>query len=112
MTIKIKGKILVNKVKYCKTIFSKAKGLMFSKRLEDEALIFIFKKEKINHLHNFFVFYPVDILFLDKDKMIIEMKSLKPFSIYLQKKRSKYVIELPGGIIKDKNIKIGSVAVF
>lgn len=92
------------KPKICKTKLSKALGLMFSK---PKTLILEFDKEKKQCLHMFFVFHPIDILFLDKNKKVIEMKeTFLPFTFYNSRKKSKYVIELPTGTIREKRIRI------
>ena len=86
--------------------FSKFIGLMFSRR-QDKALIFKFNKEKIISLHMIFVFYPIDVLFLNKNKIVVEMKeNFKPFSFYNPKNKAKYIIELPERAIKKSNTKI------
>jgi len=78
---------------------------MFSK---PRSLIFIFKKEKIIPLHMFFVFYPIDVLFLDQKRVVIEIKeNFTPFSFYTPKNKSKYIIELPKNIIKETNTQLG-----
>lgn len=65
---------------------------MFSRK---KNLIFVFKNEKRRSLHMFFVFFPIDVLFLDKNKKIIEIKrNLKPFSSYRSKKKAKFIVEL------------------
>ncbi|MBD3354504.1 DUF192 domain-containing protein [Candidatus Woesearchaeota archaeon] len=70
----------------------KARGLMFSKK---KNLMFVFDKEQKVPLHNFFVFFSIDVLFLDKDKKIVEIKKdFKPFSYYNPKKKAKYVLEI------------------
>ena len=105
-----KNKILSKKVKICNSLFSKAKGLMFSKR---KTLIFIFKTEKIVPLHMFFVFYPIDVLFLNKNKEVIEIKrDLRPFTFYSPKQKSKYIIELPAGMINSTGTSIGDTIRF
>ena len=87
--------------KVCRGFFSKAKGLMFSKR---KNLVFVFDDEKRRSLHMFFVFFPIDVLFLDKDKKIIEIrKNLKPFGFYKSKEKAMYVVEL----VEKNNYKIG-----
>ena len=38
----------------------------------------------------FFVFFPIDVLFLDKNKKVVELKeNFKPFSIYFPKNKAK-----------------------
>ena len=65
---------------------------MFSKR---KNLIFVFDKEEIVPLHMFFVFFPIDVLFLDKNKRIVEIKKdFKPFTYYRPKNKAMYVVEI------------------
>ena len=102
------GKIIAVKKRECRSIFSRAKGLMYSKRIKDEGLVFFFDKEKITSLHMFFVFFPIDVLFLDKNKKVIDVKeNFKPFTFYANKKPAMYVIELPQDAIKKTNTKLG-----
>ena len=52
----------------------------------------------------FFVFFPIDVLFLDKNKMIVETKKdFKPFTFYKSKEKAQYVVEL----VEEHNYKIG-----
>ena len=105
--------MILPKPKICESAFAQAKGLMFSKRIKDESLVFVFKKPKIVKLHMWFVFCPIDVLFLDEKKKVVEMKQhLRPFTFYTPKKEAKYVVELPETTITKQNIKIGSVVEF
>jgi uncharacterized protein len=93
--MKIKNVIL------CKSNWSKARGLMFSKR---KNLLFVFDNERRISLHNCFVFFPIDLIFLDKDFRVIEIKrDFRPFRFYTSKKKTKYVLELT----EEHKIKIG-----
>ena len=86
--------------KLCKSLWSKAKGLMFSRK---KNLIFVFDNERRRGLHMFFVFFPIDVLFLDKNKKIVEIKkNLKPFTFYKSKKKAKFIVELA----EENNYKI------
>jgi uncharacterized membrane protein (UPF0127 family) len=87
--------------KICRSLWSQTRGLMFSKK---KNLVFVFNKEKRISLHMLFVFFPIDVLFLDENKRIIEIKrNLRPFRFYTSKEKSKYVVELT----EDHNHKIG-----
>lgn len=78
--------------KFCKNMFSKGLGLMFSRR---KNIVLEFKKAQRIGLHMFFVFYPIDIMFLDANKKIIEIKrNLKPFRVYTSQKKANYIIEI------------------
>lgn len=92
------NKKIVSKISIMKNIFQKANGLMFRLKFKDEALVFPFPFEQTTSLHMMFVFFPIDVLFLDQNKKIVEIKSnFKPWSVYTPKNKSKYVIELPKG---------------
>ena len=75
------------KYQICKSIWSKALGLMFSKK---KNLVFVFDKEKRIGLHMMFVFFPIDVLFLDENKRIIEVKKdFRPFRAYTSTEKAK-----------------------
>jgi uncharacterized protein len=95
ITNKTKNEILVDKSQVCVSSWSKAIGLMFSMKKE-LALIFTFGHAKKVPLHMWFVFYPIDVLFLDEHRRVVEIKrNFKPFTYYNPRKKSKYVLELP-----------------
>jgi uncharacterized membrane protein (UPF0127 family) len=49
----------------------------------------------------FFVFFPIDLIFLDGEMKVIEIKeNFFPFTLYYSKNKASYVIELPAGTIK------------
>ena len=86
------GNIINPSPRICKSIISQARGLMFRRK---QNLVMILNKEKKISLHMFFVFFPIDVLILDKNKRIIEIKrNFKPGKIWNSKKKGKYVVEL------------------
>ncbi|MBU1975686.1 MAG: DUF192 domain-containing protein [Nanoarchaeota archaeon] len=100
-------KEICSEYKMCSNPLSKAMGLMFSRRKNEFCLLFTFKKEQHIDLHMLFVFYPIDVVFLDSEKKVVELKkSFKPFTLYATKHKMKYFLELPKGRIDDKKIKI------
>ena len=88
-----------------------ATGLMFfPKKKYNFALIFDRDYEdKVNSsIHMCFVFFPIDVLFLNSKKEIVDIKlNLKPFRFYTPRKPAQYVIELPCSL-KNKQFKINS----
>ena len=99
--------IVHDNARLCNGIFSKFAGLMFSKK-KDKALIFKFNKENNVSLHMLFVFYPIDVLFLDKNKVIVDIReNFKPFTFYKSRKKAMYAVELPYGTIKKTKTEIG-----
>jgi len=104
--------ILENKIRLCDTTISKFIGLMFSKK-SDRVLIFKFSHEKIVPLHMIFVFYPIDVLFLNKEKVVVELKeNFGPFTFYTPKKKAMYVVEMPKNSTKKLKVKVGDKTEF
>ena len=95
------------KIIFCDTFISKFLGLIFTRKA-DRALVFRFEKEKKVALHMFFVFYPIDVVYLNSDKKIVELKPyLRPFSVYFPKHKARYVLELPAGYIQEHSLAAG-----
>ena len=81
-----------NEERFCNTFLSQALGLMFRPK---QNLIMKLPQEKKISLHMFFVFYPIDVLVLNKHKEIVEIKrNFKPFTIWTSKEKGKYIVEL------------------
>lgn len=104
------GVVIVKKSVSCNTIFSKGFGLMFRTKyaIKDTGWIFSFSKPTRVPITMWFVFYPIDIVFLDSQKKIIEIvEGLKPFANYSATKPARYFIELQAGTVKKKHIALG-----
>lgn len=89
---------------------SQAFGLMFSR---PRNLIFELPKPKKVRMHMFFVFYAIDVVFLDSQKKVVELKkNLRPFGVYVSGNRVRYVLELKKGTIENAEIRIGDTLSF
>ncbi|MEK6905447.1 MAG: DUF192 domain-containing protein [Nanoarchaeota archaeon] len=85
-------KIISNEEIICNSFFSQARGLMFRQK---QNLIMTFNRERKVSLHMFLVFYPIDVLILNKNKEIVEIKrNFKPFTFWHSKEKGKYIVEL------------------
>ena len=88
-------------------------GLRFKKSPKNMALVFYFANPQKVLMDMWFVFYPIDVVFLDSNKMVVELKKgFKPFSFYHSKTNSNYIIEFEQGMIKAHNISVGDVLDF
>ena len=100
--------LLQTRANICDTMPKLAKGLMFSKKILNRAAILQFPNERIVSLHMFFVFYSIDVIFLDAQKKVVEIKkNFKPFTFYSSMKKAKYAIEVVKGLIVVNSIRIG-----
>ncbi len=105
-------KVLINKGAYLTKTWLLAKGLMFTFKIKFP-LIFEFKSERVISLHMVFVFYPIDVIFLNSEKKIVDLKeNFKPFSFYNSKAKAKYAIEVGNGSIKKYNLQINDLLDF
>jgi uncharacterized protein len=105
-----KGKIIAG-VRY-DSAWKKARGLMFRSEVS-RPLIFIFSEKKRHSLHMLFVFCPIDVLFLDGKRKVVDIKqNFRPFTFYTPRKPCQYVIEMAAGSIKKSRTKIGDRIAF
>ena len=100
--------LITNKVIHRKSLFSKATGLMFHSKIFDEAHVFYFSKQFRISLTMFFVFFPIDVVFLRDMKVVEIKKNLRPFTNYTSKREADMFIELPKGFISKHKIGVGS----
>ncbi len=112
MDVKFNNKV-VSRAKILDSFFSRFKGLMFSKKLnKSESLIFVLDSEsRFNSMiHMLFVFFSIDVVFLDSSKKVVDVRKAYPFiSFILPKAKSKYVIEMNAG---ENILKIGDKITF
>ncbi|MDO5860688.1 DUF192 domain-containing protein [Methanobrevibacter sp.] len=98
---KTTGKLINIKIVAASTFFERFKGLML-KRDIDFALLFYNLNDSRIHTH--FMRFEIDVYFLDKDKIIFEKATLKPWKFYKPKKKASYILETKKGKLK---LKIG-----
>lgn len=111
--LKKEGTTILGEVKCLDSFYSQTRGLMFRKKLKDHALLFKLKKPMKLSIHMLFVFYPIDFLFLDKEKKIVDLGHLRPFlGFKTASKKIEYLIELPFGTIEKYSLKAGDKLTF
>jgi len=100
------------------TFAEREKGLMFRESLaDDKGMLFIFEEEG---LYNFWMKnmrFPLDIIWLDLNKKIVDIKeNVLPCSesceILSPENKAKYVLEVNAGFTRRNKVKIGEVVRF
>ncbi len=87
-----RNKILSEKELPGRNLLAQSLGLMFRRK---QNLVMSFGKEKKVQLHNFFVFYPIDVLILNEKQELIEIKKdFKPFTFWSSRHQGRYAVEL------------------
>ncbi len=93
---------LINiKITYSDNFFKRFKGLMFKRNI-DFAMLFCNLKDSSVHTH--FMMLEIDVYFLDKEKVIFEKATLKPWKFHKPKKEAKYILETEKNKLK---LKVG-----
>jgi len=99
--LKYNGVEIARNIEFARTMFRHALGLMFRKCIQyDHSMIFILKKPSQVSIHMLFVFFPVDVIFLNKEKKIMGLSRLRPWVGYKAMEDIKYIIEMKAGTIE------------
>ena len=106
-----KNTVIALEHKRCRNILAKTFGLMLKSQIIP--LVFIFKKEKIIPIHTLLVRKPIDLVYLNRQMQVVDLKeNLIPYRFYTPKARAMYVIELPGHSIANSSIEPGDIVSF
>lgn len=94
------------------------KGLMFREPLKaNEGMIFVFTNEEKRSFWMKNVFFPIDIIFINSEKKVVDIKSSfypctkDPCEIYTSKP-AKYVLEVPRGFVEKHEVNVGDLVEF
>ena len=110
----LKGFLIVNKTRQIKvghadmadSFISRFMGLMFKKNIDQGLILKIpeGRSRRGSGIHMFFMRMSLDILFLDEEKIVVDMVHLRPWQMYNPKKPARFVIELGEGTSVDTEI--------
>jgi uncharacterized membrane protein (UPF0127 family) len=91
------------------TFFSRLRGTMFKKKLERGLILKLpnTRSRSGSAIHMFFVRFPLDIIFADSDKNVVDTVTIDPWKTYTPKKPAMYVIEMEKGTINTSKTEIG-----
>ena len=105
---KSKG-INMGKIDIADSFMSRFRGLMFRKNLERGLILKLpsSRSRRGSAIHMFFMRFPLDIIFADADKRVVDIVSIDPWNTYTPKAPAKYVIELEKGSINKFELEIG-----
>lgn len=106
--LKYNGAVIAKNIEFARTLLKQALGLMFRESiLPDYSMIFIIRKPSRVNVHMLFVFFPIDLIFLDDEKKVMGFSRLKPWVGFKAMKDIKYVLEMKAGTIDKFNLSKG-----
>jgi len=106
------GAVLASEVELADTLIRQAVGLMFRRTIpKGYAMIFDMRREQYISIHMAFVFFPIDLVYLDRDRRIVDIKRrLRPWTgLAFPKKPARYAIEMHAGAADEHRLKEGDV---
>ena len=90
---------LVNQVKAADTFIKRLLGLMGAENLSEQEGLFL---ENCSSIHCFFMKTTIDAVYLSKDLKVLEIETLRPWSIGKRVKGASHVLELAEGSAVNK----------
>ena len=91
------GETVADRVVRCDTFWKRGRGLMFRRTLaENEVYLFVERGESIARttIHMFFVFFPIAVVWLDREKRVVDKVLAQPFRpCYASQSPARYFVE-------------------
>jgi uncharacterized membrane protein (UPF0127 family) len=100
-----RGTMLGEAIEVAVTAAQRVKGLLGRECLADgQGLLF----KGTSSLHTFFMQFPIDILYIDKQGEVLKTaRNVKPFKVVMAPWRAHYALELPVGAIANSSTRVG-----
>lgn len=105
-----RGTVLGEAIEVADTAVRRVKGLLGRQCLEDgQGLLF----KRCSSLHTFFMGFPIDILFIDKNgKVLKSAPEVRPFKLVRAPLKAYYALELPTGAVARSQTRVGDHLTF
>ena len=97
----INNELINIKIVCADSFFKRFKGLMLKRNID---FVLLFTDLISSNIHTYFMMSEIDVYFLDRNKIIFEKTSLKPWKFYKPEKKAKYILETKKDCLK---LKIG-----
>ena len=100
-----KNIVLARDAKFADTFLSRMVGLLNRTSLPNEEALVI---SHCNSIHMFFMKFPIDVIFVDKDKTAVGLaRNIKPFQLSPIFFKAYYAVELAQGVIDQTKTAVG-----
>jgi hypothetical protein len=104
------GTLVAAQVELADHLLKQMVGLMFRRGIpESYAMVFDLYLEQRISIHMLFVPFPIDIVFLDRDRRIVDARQgLRPWiGLAFSRRPARYAIELPARAIERHSLREG-----
>ena len=104
MRIAIGSRVIAGEACEARNLWSRLIGLIRRREFPPGSALII---PRCNHVHTFGMRFPIDVLFLNSDNIVLAGESLRPWTISKRCRGASKVIELPAGTISESGISSG-----
>ena len=104
MRITSAGRVIANEAYTARTLLGRLIGLIGRRNLPAGSALMI---PSCNQVHTFGMRFPIDVLFLNEDNVMLAAESLRPWKISKRCPGASKVVELPAGTISQSGMKPG-----
>jgi uncharacterized membrane protein (UPF0127 family) len=104
------GETIARSVVSCDTFWKRGRGLMFRSQravAEDQVYLFVERRESVAQtaIHMLFVFFPIAVLWLDRERQVVDKVLARPFRPYYAPSRpAQYYVEGHPGLLDRVNV--------
>lgn len=102
-----RGSELGDRVEVARSFWSRGRGLMLRRRLEQGAGMVI---DPCSSIHTFWMRFPIDVLYVNREHQVVRAdEAMRPWRVGPLRpgKGSRYVVELPPGTIRASGTQPG-----
>ena len=104
---KSKAVVLAKSCEMADSFYRRFCGLMLRRSLPHGTSLAL---KPCNSIHMLFMRFPIDVLFIDKDNVVVGCcKSIKPWRLSSIFRKSVLAVELPAGLIDKTNTDVGDI---
>lgn len=96
---------LGSQVELANSFLRRGLGLIGRRSLAENGGLILYPN---NNIHMFFMRFPIDVIFADRDDRIVGLRhSFKPWRPFAAARNARYTIELPAGILRTTTTEVG-----
>jgi uncharacterized membrane protein (UPF0127 family) len=105
MRVKVADKTWLEHLEVADTLWTRTKGLLGRSKLAPQSGLWI---KRCNSIHTFFMQFPIDVVFLNKQMVVTKtISQVAPGRVILPVWRASSVIELSAGFLESHPLKVG-----
>jgi hypothetical protein len=100
-------KTSICRAEVAKSFLRRAVGLMLASPAREEGLLIEFSSAYSRSIHSFFMRFPLELVFIDNERRVTEVKTLVPWRVVWPGKPCRWVLEIGRGRLSPGDVEPG-----